>query len=237
MALLDFLAFALVATLLSLVMFFANDFLKNSQSATSVWQPWVTAIGVIAAAFFVVWQQHMIAKREAEQRSRKSVAARAVMPAALAEICQYAQKCGHILKDIYPRTADHCLLAGSFCIPEFPSDAIKVLRDCIEHADKPHIEPIAGCIKRLQVQNSRLTSLLGKPSETLIHIHQIDSALRDVIELHACCSDLFWYARFETEEPDMTIEQSIFNSATICNIDEHSFPSLFKYMRGIKLIN
>jgi hypothetical protein len=233
----DIFAAVLAAVVITFAIFFANDFLKDSRSAASVWQPWFTVIGVIAAAFFMVWQQHKISQREAEQRRRKGVAARAVMPAALAEISEYAQNCVHLLAELYPRTTEYTLLASSFPVPQFPSDPIKVLRDCIEHADEADIEPMVSCIQRLQIQNSRISTLLLRPKDKPLHMHEFDSALVDAIDLHACCSSLFIYARFNDNGRCLRKEQYIMSSAKVCSLDEERFPSLFKYMKALRMLH
>lgn len=231
--------FVISAIWLVTAIFLGNDFLNNNPHPTNLWQPWVTAAGVITAALLSLWQQHEIEEREIKQRRRKSVAARAVMPPALANICEYAERCAHTLKDFYGTSDEEStILAGPLPVPHFPSDSIMVLRDCIEHADEKDIEGIAACIKKLQTQNSRVSRLLLRSDYTPITIHEIDSILFDTIDLHVCSSSLFPYARLDTSATDSELkEKYIIESASVCKIREDAFPSFFEYMRLRKLIS
>lgn len=152
---------------------------------TNAWQPWVTGLGVIAAVFLSVWQQHKIDERETKQRKRKSVASRAAMPAALAEICQYADECAEKVIELYPHNAEVSVVAGRFPVPKFPTELIKVLQDCIEHAEEEDAARIAECIRKLQIQHSRLSKLLSKSTIKHAIKHSFDSIIIDTIELNA----------------------------------------------------
>jgi hypothetical protein len=178
---------ALSSFWLIVVMFLVNDYLNHSLHPNE-WQPWITGLGVITAAFLSVWQQHKIEERETKQRQRKSIAVRAVMPAALAEICQYAEECAENITGHYPHTAELNMLCGRLPIPKFPSGAIDILRDCIEHADEADIFKIAECIRQLQIQHSRLSTLLSRSSMGESTKDDYDSILINTIEIHAYCS-------------------------------------------------
>lgn len=226
----------LILLCLTFTIWLVNELIRNFQ-LTNAWQPWVTAFGVIAAAWFAIWQQNKIEEREARQRRRKSVAARAIMPAALAEICEYAEQCAATVKVGYPSGQGGTIIAGTIPVPKFPSDAIKVLRDCIEHGDDKDIAKISILIGKLQVQNTRITPFLLRSDFKTVTAHNYDMFLSDIIDLHACCASLFPYARFEdVAENCQTYEQLIRASASCCNIYDYAYPHVFEYMRRIGLI-
>jgi hypothetical protein len=227
-----FVYLAVILSCATLMIWSVNDIIPNAQS-------WVTAIGVIVAAFFAYWQQYKIDERETTQRKRKGVAARAVMPAALAEICEYAEQSAETVTERYPRGAGFsswALLVGSVPVPNFPSESIKALRDCIEYAEGADTARIADCIRKLQIQHSRLSKFLLRSHDKALMQYEFDSILTDTIELHAYCSSLFPYAR--GEEISATVrpcEELIRSSASYCNIYANNFHSVFDYMslRGL----
>jgi hypothetical protein len=229
-SLLNVAGFALTLLCLALTLLIVNEIIRTFQ-ATNAWQPWVTGAGVIVAVAVSIWQQAKIDGREIAQRERKGVAARSVMPAALAEICEYAEQCAASVKAGYPSEGGVTMLAGPLPVPKFPSDALKTLRDCVEYADADAITSISKLISRLQVQHSRITPFFQRSSYKSITDHEYDKQLSDIIYLHANCSSLFPYARFEEKPSEpRTHDQLIRASASSCDIYDYKFPNVFKYM-------
>ena len=231
-SLLSLIGLTLAGTFITFIILFTNSFLANAQSAASVWQPWVTAIGVISATYLAVWQQQKNSEREAEQRRRKNIAARSVMPAALSEICDYADVCVERLTKLYPRDEAIPILPEKFPVPDFPSDATDILKECIEHAEEEDGKKIAECIRKLQIQHSRVSSFFQSSTPRALP-YSFDSMIIDTVSLHAYCSMLFPYARIEDAyQSSQTFELQTSISLHSLKIYEETFPSVYKLLRA-----
>jgi hypothetical protein len=218
------LVFGLVTTLCVVVA------IGTAIPANSALQPWLTGAGVIVAITISVWQQARIDDRENNQRKRKANAARAVLPAALAELCEYAEQCAAKIKGAYPSTAPFTVIAGALPVPKFPTDAMKALRDCIEHSDGREITSAIKLIQRLQIQNTRISAFLLHSALVPLGTHEFDKLSADTILLHAHCSLLFPYARFEDKGKSRTHDQLVRASASSCDIYDYKYPGVFEYI-------
>lgn len=196
MALIDALAFAWVSVLVIVLILFTNDFLNNAQVAASAWQPWVTALGIIGASFFAVWQQNKVAGREFEQRQRKHYAARAALPTTLSEICDYAAKCAQEIHARRVLLSKGLHTSAPLNLPGFPVDQLRKVQECIESADEGPRERLAELLSALQVQHSRL-KMVSSPQYGL-GLYNFDQFLLDSINIYARSEMLFPYARRET---------------------------------------
>lgn len=228
---------AIIILIVILCVWIANDTILTFQ-LTSAWQPWVTVFGIVIASFFAVWPQWRIDQREILQRRRKSIAARAVMPAALAQICQYAEKCTEKLKELYTADGTARVLAGSFPVPDFPTDSIGILKECVEYAEENDARRIADCIRKLQIHHSRISRLLQRSTLQPLIPHVFDNSIVDTIDLHAYCSSLYAYARIEKQyELSIKDDELILSSCVACNIYTEDYPGVFEIMKRMKMLS
>ena len=151
------------------------------------------------------------------------------MPASLAILCDYAEECVDRLRAIYPyQNTGNTLLGGAFQVPTFPNDAIPPLKECIEYADEEDAKLIAECIRRLQIQHSRLSELLHQILGLLITNNYLKSMICDTVQLHAYCSSLYPYARIEKPyDAQRPWHQFVRASALSCGSNKSVFPSIF----------
>jgi hypothetical protein len=230
---------ALIALFVALTMWIATETIKNFGIIGPIWvAPTVTATGVVVAAWAAVWQQYRIDRRERAQRLRKETAARALMSAALSEICVYAQDCAAKIATLYENVGTARSAWRSVPTARFPIEAIKMLRDCIEHTDGDAAAPIIALIKTLQIQHSRVRELFTKDADTVAYSYECNMYLSDAIEVHADASGLFYYAR--SQKPEAAVQSRdhlITASASSCKIIDYEFPEVFAYMKRKGLLS
>ncbi len=154
----------------------------------------------------LICQIRQTAHHADDQRQRRARAALAVLPLALSELQQYARSCIRALYELRPyfqhhgsldrAQADKCLSAWPS--PRLPEDVLSVLKEYIEFSDKAPVEAASTLIRRLQVQQSRLTEyasrlrLLDHPP---LPLSTIDLAIGDTAELFARVGRLFLFSR------------------------------------------
>ena len=85
-------------------------------------------VAYLAARAQIRHAENLIEKR----RQTEAYAARATLPLALSEVCDYAGACFDIFKSRLPNYKDRSPLD----LPTFPSSAVKPLQDCIRFSDK-----------------------------------------------------------------------------------------------------
>lgn len=122
--------------------------------SASDWAAWAQAIlsatSVAAAAFVAVYQQESERRRQEDMRHRKNAAARAMLPAALSELCNYTWRCFKYLrwcKDFNPENP----IVIDLSPPNMPSDLILNFKDCIEFADKMPRDRLCELIENIQI--------------------------------------------------------------------------------------
>ncbi len=191
-------ALAWLSVFVTVIILFTNDFLKDTSSAIAVWQPWFTAFGVVGTGLFAAWTQDKIDKRETEQRRRKNYAARAVLPASLSQICEYATKCARELMATRRLPLHDMTAPPPLNLPDLPKGDVQVLKECIESADEGPRERLAELLSTLQVQHSRLLSI--SDPRNCLGLHNFDQFLLDAINIYARSEMLFSYARRETSD-------------------------------------
>jgi hypothetical protein len=231
---------ALLVLCVTFTAWLATEIVRNFQ-LIGAFPPWITpvisAVAVGSGAWFVFWQQSRIDKREEALRKRRSNAARAAMPTALAEINRYAEKCADEITEIHPGEGEASLIAGPLPVPQFPKDAIELLRDCVEYADEEDSERIAECIRKIQIQHSGIWTFLNRSILKPLPAVSFDSVLIDTIDLHAYCSSLYHYARTRGDYTH-TKPYTVFirSSAAVCNVYDERLPTLFNTMKRLNLI-
>jgi hypothetical protein len=194
---------------------------------------------VIAAVAVAIWQQHRIDERERKSRQNRNIAARAMLQAGLNEICEYAVKCAAPLVGGYPHMPSSSGIAVPYPLPliEFPIRGAEILRDCIETAEPADGRRMALCLRKLQVQRSRVYEF-SKSEFALRTAHDFDSLLADTVVLHAHATSLFPYARLEDDlAKRITPESIMLSSAWACKISGEKPKGAYDYMRALGLLS
>jgi hypothetical protein len=157
--------------------------------------------GAVLTVLVINKQIREASRQESERRRRQNLAARAMMPAALSEICFYSERCISLLRTLLPATGEHRVFGHFNEVPAVPAEALFTLRQSIEFGDDRVAEAIADLIRKIQIQHTRIIgtkSRLLSPDETVLRTNLLDYIV-DALEVHARASNLFRYARRETE--------------------------------------
>lgn len=123
-------------------------------------------------------------ERHGEIQRRKELAAKAGLPDALSAICKYTTGCiNYLLGD-----------EGIKGLPDVPTDAINVVKICIEHVAPEPAQKLSELIVHYQITNSRLSNhhRTEKPRENVDRMY-------DVVCLRALTDRMFEYARNREE--------------------------------------
>ncbi len=196
----------LVLLFVTFTIWMINMIIRDLQPGTQ-WAPFATNIVAMTAVGIAIYQQRTITQRETEVRNRKARAARAVLPLALSEFCEYAGSSADVLKKSYPRPAWNTGVLNE--CPSMPPDTIKVLQACIEHSESKDAEIMSTIIREVQVQHFRMKGLVGQASPS----HRFDSVITNTVAIYALSSAIFKFARNETnhifERPDYSAAANI----------------------------
>lgn len=175
----------------------------------------IALVGAVLTVFIVLYQTRKTVDIAQDALNRKSVAARAALPAELTLIAEYAEECVDWLVG-----ALACLQAstqGTLTstqgtpaignLPVFPSKPLLALKECIEFADTDSARYMVNVIAFAQILNSRLKyahSGLTGSSQHIVKIITRDTIYQrvaDSIHLHALIYNMFKYARQHTDSP------------------------------------
>jgi hypothetical protein len=156
-----------------------------------------------------------------DERARKSRAARALLPAALASVDDYAVACVRWLREAsgparraerQPQVIAEIILDP---FPRFEAAATATLRDCVEHVDEEPAKRLADLMSKIQVQSSRLADLddyLRRYQRLDVKRagleREIDRFTASAVEIAAVASSFFKFARLETNDapPQLSLE-------------------------------
>jgi hypothetical protein len=194
------------------------------------WETLLTGAMALAGAIATVhWIQRQIdqaREQEADRIERALFAARATMPAALADIVKFAAQGLIALKRI-PQASQYRTLIKlpegwtAPPLPSVPSYAVEVIRACIETADTDTREQMADLLRHLQICNSRLRGVFEEEfvpgSRYALGVHEMHAHLADFVELHLRSDQMISYARGETASienaatMDAMVRRSIFS--------------------------
>lgn len=201
----------------------------------SVWFSWqalnvgILAFGASIIAFNV--SRYHVAK----QLEREFVAAKAFLPQALSELCQYLKSSAPALIEAYQKAKDieHKRTSADATIPVTPSSHIVVFSDCIKSATPEVAQYLASVLMKLQVHNARMQML---PSEGGGYLPYTMSCLYSLVELQVLVNALFDYARnkksFEGCKHTMVQYSSALNELGLKGDD---YEELFAYISEMKL--
>jgi len=175
-------------------------------------QPWQTLIGggiALLAAVLAYWNTTRAVrnarKLELWRRSRKHAALRALLPLALSEISEYAERTIKPLNVLHGHCVDGTLVHAGVAAPDFervPSDVIRSLSDFIEFSDDTDVQLFIRLIRRIQVHQARLRSLATKiedQDETSAE-SWIETIMLQGATIYAGASAAFDYGRAKTDK-------------------------------------
>jgi hypothetical protein len=149
-------------------------------------------------------QTRVAEQQEAVRRRGRYLAARAMLPLALTELCEYARlyigafKAGHV------RVRDG--MRGHrepIPVPSLHETARRNLAAMLEAEDRDAVhEAIAEILRFVQLMEARGSDWLNPREGLLTTRHHFETQMAMAACLHALASSLFAYARGETDEHD-----------------------------------
>jgi len=171
----------------------------NVVSFLDKWQTLITgALAVFGAWLTVGAVREQIKSSEAVEERRRLqevYAARAVLPASLSLLTEYAQSCMRLMEQLVD-DGSLCRRPPGYLVPSIPSEALEAIRNCIRFADPARAKEMADLLHWLQIQNSRICALGFRSNDYPdASPYEIYRRILDAAELHARTSALFDYGR------------------------------------------
>jgi hypothetical protein len=171
-------------------------------------QKWQTlaAASVASIAAYIAYRNTTRSIRNAEElekhrRSRKHAALRAVLPLALVQVTNYAERSAHALNDLVNKCNGETLPAKTATrdslLQPLPSETLKTLSDFIEYSDNVETEVIEATIARIQIHDSRLHELAKAnhdPSRVVVRA-ELEARIIDAASIYAGAAAVYDYAR------------------------------------------
>lgn len=222
-------AFLGLAALLPLLDHY-DDLLNNYQTLLG-------SILALAGALLTVWiiSAQIKQSQEADNKRRRDShrAARAFLPFALSQIIEYAQVSVENIIDLLPdNDEEDGAIKKSMTptnAPKLPTEALPILKECIESAEPEPARRMAEIVETLQVHNARYHGLIDKLSGKPIFgnivsdadVYDVRRRITESIELYALAGQIFDYARNRTNQIDSKLSLGeLLNAANNCNVDE-----------------
>jgi len=168
-------------------------------------------VGAGIGAYFINQQIRQSDAHEKARRGRGYAAARAVLPLGLSTLTDYSNVCMHVLQNIYDESVRAGRLIAPAVIPQppqIPTEAIAVLKEMISNMTEIGAEPLIKLISIVQVLNARMNSLLNSLSAGG------RSYILDAAETYARTSNLFDFARFETDASNIELTEESLRTVT-----------------------
>lgn len=202
---------------------------------------WETLIaGVLAlwgAYLTVAGLERQLAQNRAHEeeiRLRKLYAARAGMPAALAQIVGYARDCLKLLEGIQPSGSNGRIIQPETWqspeVPAIPKEALSTLQTCIESAGLREMPKLAWVLEEFQILHSRLSSLfedISYQSSTIVTSYSLAERITDYLEFEVRCSKIYDYARRRADEIDDSISgYEVRRRASFAGFEVEDYPGM-----------
>jgi hypothetical protein len=179
------------------------------------WQPLVGATVALIAALIAVYFGYRnttrsldhAGKLETRRRRRKHAAVRAVLPLALAQVLDYAERSARALDELLNACDGEELPSNT--APEtlaqpLPSETLKALADFIEYSDDVDVSVVEATVAWIQIHDSRLRGLVEDnhdPSGTRMVLRTgIMARIIDAASIYAGAAAVFEYARRQREQ-------------------------------------
>jgi hypothetical protein len=209
------------------------------------WQTLIAGVLAIIAALITVAALYDQSRRD---RLRRSRAARALMPAALASISDYAFMSIQWLKDA--RKAALAAYSNATPVgpeistrevnalrppPEPETGAFDVLKECVEHSDAAPAQAIADLLYAIQVFRSRIWSLndrMANPNHydgaRVLTGVEANEDIVDAVKLRALNDSLYPFARMGTNEAPGPIDlNAVATAFKLCALNEYKEPVIW----------
>lgn len=220
----------------ALTAFIASDSFKSWQTLTA---GLIAVAGAIATVVVMRAQISQAERLASEQRRRDEMAARAVLPLALSELCRYATDCIRTIMVYVPQPAPWGTPApavpANSSLPLISPDVISTLRDCVRFGDPRVVRQIATVLANLQVQRARLHGLFADAVSRHNGVMSRFEALGrmiDAAELYAQAEALFDYGREVADMSARSRRAQITRAFFVAGIVDVDNPELFQIIES-----
>jgi hypothetical protein len=177
------------------------------------WQTLVAAtVALIAAvvAFHNTSRSLRDAERlEAHRRHRKRNAVRAVLPLALAQVTEYAERSARALVELAKRCSPGPTLpqglAPESIIQALPAETLATLAEFIEYSDVVNCRIVEQTVAWIQIHDARVGDIFERncdPSDEpdVVRKEEIEARIIDAASIYAGAAAVFEYARQQQEQ-------------------------------------
>jgi hypothetical protein len=139
---------------------------------------------------------------EANRRQRKHAAVRAVLPLALSQISEYAERSSRELDKLVKSCAGEELPEGKATeklLQPLPAETLKTLAEFIEYSDRVDARLVEAAVAAIQIHGARLRSIVednNDPSgERGVVRSQLEERIVDAASIYAAVGAAYAYAR------------------------------------------
>jgi hypothetical protein len=172
---------------------------------------------------------------EMRRRRRKHAALRAVLPLALAQLTDYAERSTHALDDLLHRCTGGQLppnTAPQNLTQQLPSAALKTLTDFIEYSDEADVWILEVTVAWIQIHESRLRGLVrdnhNPANRRVILPTEIEARLIDAASIYAGAAVVFDYARrLQEQMPSHVSWDSVRSALRNMQFWDDQYPNLY----------
>jgi hypothetical protein len=191
------------------------------------WQTLVAALVALLAAVIAIHNTtrslRQAADQEISQRQRKHAALRAVLPLALAQVIDYAQRSARALNALATQCEHNQFeqlvrnAAPQNLIERPPSETLKALADFIEYSDTVNVVVLEDTVAWIQIHDSRVRKLVERnhdPTQIVVRREIMDSVV-DAAMIYAGAGAVMQYSRRQTEHLPQTAPWPQVNAALI----------------------
>jgi len=173
----------------------------------------VVAVGAAGLAYHGAMQQlRQNDRQERNRRSKKHAAVRAMLPLALSQVTEYAQKSEFALLALLPQCRGQILPPGSLIqgLPQIlPHETLDVLGELVEYSDDVDVSLVETMVAWIQIYDSRVRGLVrdnaDPAGEATVFRLNIENYLIDAASIYAAAAALFDYGRRRGSRPPDTI--------------------------------
>jgi hypothetical protein len=180
------------------------------------WQTLAAAI-VASIAAYIAFRNTTRSLNQAERletnrRSRKHAALRAMLPLALAEISNYAERSARSLVELIPKCVNEALppkIAPKDLAPDPPTNTIETLAEFIEFADGLDVSVLVSTVAWIQILDSRVRGLTADnwdvASGRLFVRTDLEGYVVDAAIIYAGAACAYEYARRRADRLPSTL--------------------------------
>lgn len=198
------------------------------------WQPLLAGVVALIAAIIggtlLNYQTRQFAAHEKERLARQERASRAIMPLALSTLSRYASVNASALRKIYDQ-AIHESVPRNAEIPKFeraPKELVSEIKEIVLHSPTDIGVAFSKILLRIQLHETRVESLPEEIRSMAVHKSTIESYIFDVAYIYAGSSNLFDYARQETNSPPEKVSwANIYNALNLLHFRSDGYSDLF----------